>query len=343
MNELSLLAACEIIKKSGRALILGHVNPDGDCLGSAFALSEIIGMCGGHADVGCDGKVPERLGFMCGEVLSPDKVITNCYDTIISVDVASPGQLGDFAPLIPDVRLMIDHHGSGEAFADNLIDSSASAAGEIIYRIYAQLLQDNAIVPNTRVLRLIYAAIISDSGSFKFSNTTAYTHGIAAELTAAINRSSDGGLSTSDICRLMFGRFTVREMTAKMLAIQNMRFYEDGRLALVVLSSDVLDANGLDESDIGGVIETPRCIDGVLVALSIRQTGGKTYKISSRANADIDCASVCALFGGGGHTRAAGCTVTADSPEDAEKIAVDAFGKALREYLTTAHETAQRI
>ena len=238
---------------------------------------------------------------------------------------------------------MIDHHGTGEPFADNYIDSRTSAAGEIVYRIYKELLFRGKIPQSIRALRLIYAAIVSDCGSFKFSNTTPYTLSVAAELTAVINNSTDGGLDTSDISRLLFGHFTVREMTAKMIAIQNMRFFEDGRLGVVLFSSDILSENDLDENDIGNAVETPRCIDGVLVALAIRQTGERTYKISSRANGDIDCAAVCAQYGGGGHTRAAGCTVEASSPEEAISIAVGAFGKAVRDYIENTTEIEARI
>ena len=335
MNEMNLSAVCDIIANAGRTLVLGHVNPDADCLGSAFALAEIIRMCGGEASVACDGTVPDRLAFMCGEVLLPDKALSRSFDTVLSVDVASPSQLGALGELIPLVKLMIDHHSTGAPFADSLIDTKAAAAGEIVYRIYKELVFSGKIGTSTTVQRLLYAAISSDCGSFKFSNTTPHTHEIASELVAGINSSTDGGADTAEIARLLFGRFTVREMTAKMIAIQNLRFYEDGRLGVVVFSKETLDSNGLDENDIGNAVETPRCIDGVLVALSVRQTAERTYKISSRANAEIDCAAVCALYGGGGHTRAAGCTVTADTAADAEKLAVDAFGAAVRGYVAS--------
>ncbi len=343
MTERTVYEVCDLVEKAGRTLVLGHVNPDADCLGSAFALREMINSCGGRADVACDGQVPDRLSFMCDAVLTPDGADADGYDTIISVDVASPLQLGKFEALIPQIKVMIDHHASGTPFADNLIKTDASAAGEIVYRIYKELVFRGSIRRNVRVMRLLYAAIVSDCGSFKYSNTTPYTHGIAAELVANINTANDGGLDTDAICHLLFGRFTVREMTAKMIAIKNMRLYEDGRLGVVVFSGETLTENGLTESDVGNAVETPRCIDGVLVALALRQTDERTYKVSSRANAEIDCAAVCARYGGGGHVRAAGCTIEADSPEDAEKIAVGAFGEAVEEYLRNTTVSEQRI
>lgn len=343
MTALSLYDASTIVSEAGKTLVLGHVSPDGDCLGSAFALGEIIRMCGGSADLACDGTVPGRLSFIGDGVLSPSDVSADGYDTIISVDVASPSQLGSLSALIPNIRLMIDHHSAGEPFADNLIISTASAAGEIIYLIYKELVSRGIVCANRRVERLVYTAIVSDTGSFKYSNTTAETHSIAAELVGGISAADDGGLDTSDISRLLFGRFTVREMRAKMLAIQNMRLLEDGRLGIVVFTKNMLAENSLDEGDIGNAVETPRCIDGVYVALSIRESGDGQYKVSSRANADIDVSAVCAKFGGGGHVRAAGCTIAAQSAEEAETIALSAFGEAVCEYIKTSPQTKARI
>lgn len=343
MTPLSLYEASSLVADAGRTLILGHVSPDGDCLGSAFALGEIIRMCGGSADVACDGTVPARLSFIGDGVLPPSAVSADGYDTVISVDVASPSQLGLFGALIPKIKLMIDHHSAGDAFADNLIIPTASAAGEIIYAIYKELLLRGTITRSVRFERLVYAAIVSDTGSFKYSNTTSLTHSIAAELVGGISAADDGGLDTPDISRLLFGRFTVREMRAKMLAIQNMRLHEDGRLGVVVFTKKMLAENSLDDGDIGNAVETPRCIDGVYVALSIRESGDGLYKVSSRANVGIDVSAVCAKFGGGGHVRAAGCTIAASSADEAQKMALGAFGEAVREYAETVPETKARI
>ena len=338
MNDLTLYEVGNLMPRGGRTLVLGHVNPDGDCLGSACALREMLVMLGGDADVACDGTVPGRLAFICSDTLAFEDVRIDEYDHVISVDVASPVQLGRFAEYIPKIGFMIDHHGVGEPFADSLVVPTAAAAGEIVYDIYRELMLRGEVRRDVRVLRFIYAAIAADTGSFKFSNTTPHTLSSAAELCAGINNASDGGLDTADLCRLLFGRFTEREMKAKMIAIRNMRFSEDGRLGIVLFTRETLDENGLGEGDIGNAVDTPRCIDGVLVALSIRQTGDREYKISSRANADVDCAAVCARFGGGGHMRAAGCSVEADTPDEAYAIAEKAFGEAVREY-AASHPT----
>jgi len=317
------------------ALIICHVNPDGDTVGSAHALRLLIMACGGKADVTCSNDIPKRLRFLCeGEGVETTSETPVIYDRIIAVDVASPMQLGDKDEYLAHIDYMIDHHGTGDPFAPYYIDPTASAAGEIIYALYKELKRQGVIGNVPEAARRIYAAIVSDTGSFKFSNTTPETHHIAAELVWEINNANDGGLDTSDVCRSLFGQRTLKELTAQMLSIQNLRFYENGRLGAVLFTQQMLADSGLTEEEIGNIVETPRGVEGVLVGISLRQTAAnpKAYKVSSRSNAEIDVAAVCASFGGGGHVRAAGCTIIAETPEEALGIATEAFGTAVREY-----------
>ena len=323
----------------GKTLILTHVNPDGDCIGSAFALGDLIRASGGEARVVCPTPLPKRLRFLAGNDEEADRTVlgegeADGYAAILSVDVASPVQLGDFAPLIPRVRFMIDHHGLGTPFAPHLIDPKAAAAGEIVSRLYALLRARGAVPALPDAARRLYAAVASDTGSFRFANTTEETHRIAGALLAEINADAadTGRPDTAEICRSLFGRHTLRELRAEMHAIEGLRFFEDGRLAAVLFTQQMLADWGLTEEDISNAVETPRAVEGVLVGLSLRQQSDdpRAYKVSSRANADVDCAAVCAKFGGGGHVRAAGCTIAADTPEEALSVAAAAFGEAIR-------------
>ena len=332
---ITLENAADAIEKGGKFLILGHVNPDGDCVGSAYALAELIRACGGEADVAVPGEMPKRLKFLCSsDPASLAEGEEDGYDTILSIDVASPMQLGDNGWLIPKIAFMLDHHGMGEAFAPNYVDPTASAAGEIVYSLYRILRERGKVGVLPEVSRRIYAAIVSDTGSFKFSNTTPGTHIIASELVDEINNADDGGMDTAEVCRSLFGQRTLKELTAQMLAIQNLRFYEDGKLGAVIFTQQMLADAGLTEEEIGNVVDTPRGVEGVLVGISLRQLAADpmSYKVSSRANAEIDCAAVCANFGGGGHVRAAGCTITAETPEEALAMMAEAFGEAVRNY-----------
>lgn len=339
---ISVEEICDILEDCPRMLILTHVNPDGDCIGSAFALKHMVEAVGGTARCVCPSELPRRLQFlMTGqddmhlamEGMSLSEALDE-YDVICSVDVASPMQLGELSCLSEQVDFMIDHHGVGTRFAPYLLDETASATGEILYDVYATLAARQVFESLPDAARRIYAAMVSDTGSFKFSNTTPKTHLIAADLVNIINTANDGGMDTADVCRSLFGQRTLKELTAQMLAIQNLHFYEDGALGVVTFTQQMLADAGLTEEEIGNVVDTPRGVEGVLVGLSIRQTAAdpRAYKVSSRANVECDVSAVCASFGGGGHVRAAGCTIEADSMEDAENMVVGAFCEAVRTY-----------
>ena len=339
---ISVEEICDILEDCPRMLILTHVNPDGDCIGSAFALKLMVEAVGGTARCVCPSELPRRLQFLmtgqddmhlATEGMSLSEALDE-YDVICSVDVASPMQLGELSCLSEQVDFMIDHHGVGTRFAPYLLDETASATGEILYDVYATLAARQVFESLPDAARRIYAAMVSDTGSFKFSNTTPKTHLIAADLVNIINTANDGGMDTADVCRSLFGQRTLKELTAQMLAIQNLHFYEDGSLGVVTFTQQMLADAGLTEEEIGNVVDTPRGVEGVLVGLSIRQTAAdpRAYKVSSRANVECDVSAVCASFGGGGHVRAAGCTIEADSMEDAENMVVGAFCEAVRTY-----------
>ena len=195
--EISLTEICDILETAENVLILTHVNPDGDTIGSAYALH-------------CPSPIPHRLAFlMHGDgdpAWSADETdsAADTYDVICSVDVASPMQLGELGCLLSVVDFMIDHHGTGEPFAPHWIDEHASACGEMLYDIYCELSSRGHFEVHPEAARRIYAAIVSDTGSFKFSNTTTKTHLIAAGMAVWTRRRSVGpclGSGPSGKCR----------------------------------------------------------------------------------------------------------------------------------------------
>lgn len=346
MTDITISGICSALSQPPKnALIIGHNNPDGDCVGSACALREIIRAMGGGANVTFSGDFPDRLRFMCSDDLAPEECVVTPFDLIIAVDVASPGQTGKNKGLIDRIDIMIDHHRAGEAFAPAFIDPEASAAGEIVSRIYKELVACGKLSEDPRIARFLYAAISSDTGSFMFSNTTRDTLLTVADLSESINTADDGGLDTSDIARLLFSSFTEKEMRAKLMSMKNTALYEDGLIGVVTFTMDDLDDYGLSSNDTGNSVDIPRSIAGVLIALSIRQLDDCQYKfrLSSRTCVDIDCAAVCQKYGGGGHSRAAGCTIEADDIDEATQIAVEEFSVALHEYLKNNPITEPRI
>ncbi len=322
-----------LLRREDDVLILTHVSPDGDCIGAAYALRVLFMSRGRTARVALNGPMPHRLAFLAdGDDPAPlTDEESRSFGCVVAIDTASPQQLGGFRSLIPRIDLMIDHHATGQPYAPCYNDPSASSSGEIVYSLYRRLRETGDVPALPDVARRCYAAVLSDTGSFRYSNTTPETHRVAAEMLAEIYSAGDGGLEPDEIGRALFDLSTVRELTAKKLAVENLRLSEGGRLAVTFFTRKMIEEAGLSEEDISGTVEVPRSVEGVVVSLFIRQTEDlRKYRVSSRANGPVDCASVCAAFGGGGHPRAAGCTIEADSPEKALKRMEDAFGAAVR-------------
>lgn len=332
-RELSLEETVAKITRA-RALIVCHRNPDADTVCSALALAEIIRMTGGRARVVCADYIPARLRFMAKDFqlrLSPGE---EDGKLVIAVDVASPAQLGTLVSLKEKTALIIDHHASCERFADYFADVRASSAGEIIARIYEWMKNAGTVGQSPRVCRYLYAAIASDTGSFKYSNTSGRTLITAAGLVDEINRSAAPGklaldsMDTSDIARLLFDTKTQAELAGEALAAKNMVLRCDGRLALTVISKEDLAKAQITENDISSAVDVVRSVAGVLVGISLKETVAGEYRISARSNCSFNVAAVCERFGGGGHIRAAGGKVSAATPDEALTIVGEAFAEA---------------
>lgn len=293
--------------------ILFHVNPDADAIGSAFALAAFLKAQGSNCYCLCASEVPERLQFLVNgmqkSVLPASLPAEFENARFITVDTASPAQLGTLYGLYGDrISLMIDHHGKGTAYADNLIVPDAAACGEIVFDLIAATGKEAPEVCAT----LLYAAISGDTGGFRYSNTTKETHLRVAALV-------ESGVDVAEISRKLFEIKSMQVLRAEQLALERLRLYENGRIAIAAISHDDKQFNKLEDEHLSTVVDIARSVAGVDIAVAIRQPGEDgIFRVSMRANADIDVSEICAAFGGGGHKRAAGATVSAAGIADAE-------------------------
>lgn len=338
--ELDANDVCKLLEtyaaEEKKLLLLCHVNPDGDTVGSAFALKKIYSLLGGTAYCACTSDVPEYLQFL---LLDQDSILytpdmEKDFDYIWTIDVASPAQLGRLTALAEQTALSIDHHGSCTLFSPHYLEPNASATGELIYAIYANFLQQGKFSENAAVCRLIYATISADTGSFQYSNTTPQTMQIAAALLETIQKDPEGPDAAS-IAHRLHGCRTMGELKAQKLVIERLQLACRDKLAYVCIPASLPEDNGLSDFDFGGMVDIPRSVSGVLVGLAIKEskTEEGTYKVSARSNCDIDVAAVMSKFGGGGHTRAAGATILADSCSDAAEKVVWPFILEIQNYL----------
>ncbi|MBQ7909735.1 MAG: DHH family phosphoesterase [Clostridia bacterium] len=293
-------------------LILFHRHPDGDAIGAGFGLKLILEAMGCTALCVCEDEIPERLRFltegMQDSVLKENLPADFVPTQIISVDTASPAQAG---VLYPDYEgkfdLMIDHHAKGEMYADGYIDGSASSAGELIYRLSRELMRMGRLtaIPEG-VDRLLYAAVSSDTGCFRYSNASPETHRAAAALLEA-------GFDSADLNHRLFGVKSYKLLQAEKVGFDRLKLYADGRLGIVDMPYAVMEQYGFTDEHLGTLVDVARGLQGVQVAVAIRQPKAEgVYRVSMRSSCEVDVAAVCAEFGGGGHIKAAGCTVSCE-------------------------------
>lgn len=327
-RSLNLQEVCQRLCENKKTLIVYHVRSDADAIGSAFALRELLRVMDIPAICACGDEVPERLRFLTdgvqGSVLLEEELGLD-QERVISVDSASPQQLGDlFGRLHRYVDLMIDHHGSGTVYADYYIDPQASATGEILYEIAKELVRMGKIsrIP-LRVINSIYAAICSDTGCFRFANATPHTFRCVAELL-------ESGAEQTEINRRLFESKTFKQVKAEGEAASRMVLHDGGKIASVTFPYSSKFALSLTDENLETIIDIPRSVAGVEVAYSVRQPEDQPFfRVSMRSASDFDVSAVCAQFGGGGHRRAAGCSLEAANVREAEEIVLRAIRQAM--------------
>jgi len=288
--------------------ILTHRRPDGDTLGSAAALCRILRQAGKNAHVLANPEMTERFAFLL-EGLTKEEA--GEQDTIVCVDVAAPNMLQrNAAGLENRCALRIDHHSTATSFTPNeLVDPGAGACGEIIYDILMELWLEL----EKAAAEALYVAVSTDTGCFRFANTTDHTFLVAAACAAA----------GADIYRLnqhLFETNTLSKLRMRSWIVENLRLFADGKMAIVAIPRAVEDLLGVTEDDMDNISSFPRTVAGVEMAATLRQTKDGQTKISLRAVPGMDAAAVCAKFGGGGHTGAAGATSPLSLEEAAKAV-----------------------
>lgn len=298
-----------------RYLLLCHANPDGDTLGSAMGLRNLLRAMGKTAHVICASPIPYRLSFITGERRSvlleqiPDGFL---WDKIISVDVASPSLLGSYRVPFGEeghIDLAIDHHGTHVPFAKALcLDGTLSACAELVYDIGHEIFgwNDTDRIMPADVAVPLYAGLNTDSGSFKYGAVTPRTHHRAAAMLASMQAA---GIEHARIAERLYGSRTIPQVMAAKAAYENLRFFCGNRVSLVTFTCETMEKYKLRDEDIDDVVNLIRGIQGVRVAVHIKPRGENLYKLSLRCEQGFNVARIAGLFGGGGHPCAAGCTI----------------------------------
>lgn len=329
LKKLSFSEVCDRLAEKKNTVILFHVRPDGDAVGSALAMKLLLEAMGSRAWCLCANEIPQRLAFLSEGIQTsavsgslPADFLT---ERIISVDTASSTQLGDMYEQFGDsIDFMIDHHAKGEPYADYYIASDAAAAGEIVFDISREMLSRGVIkaIPE-KMDFCLYAAISSDTGCFKYSNVTPKTHICSAELLKS-------GIDTAQINRLLFDSKSMEVLAVEKAGFDTLKMFHNGKIAVVFFTYHMKQKLGVLDEHLETLIDVARSVEGVDVAVAIRQPGPeKTFRVSTRSSNAVDVSAVCAYFGGGGHIRAAGCTIVADCIEHVADLVITEIEKQL--------------
>jgi phosphoesterase RecJ-like protein len=329
IKKLSFSEVCDRLSEIKNTVILFHVRPDGDAVGSALSMKLLLEAMGSRSWCMCANEIPQRLAFLSEGIqgTSLPESLPDDFEVqrVISVDTASAAQLGDLQAIYGDkIDFMIDHHAKGEPYADYFVSSTSAAAGEIVFDISREMLKRGLLkeIPE-KMDFCLYAAISSDTGCFKYSNVTPKTHICSVELLKS-------GIDTAQINRLLFDSKSMEVLAVEKAGFDTLKMFHNGKIAVVFFTFQMKEKLGVLDEHLETLIDVARSVEGVDVAVAVRQPGPeKTFRVSTRSSSSVDVSAVCAAFGGGGHIRAAGCTITADSIEHVANLVVTEIEKQL--------------
>jgi len=311
-----------LIKASDKIAILPHLAADGDALGSALALALAVHSLGKETLIVLEEEPPSTFDFLpwsgLYEVYSG--YIARNFKTAIAVDCGDIERLGRRKEIFEKAgeTVNIDHHNTNTSFASyNYVDAKSSATAEIIYRLLMML----NVEPDSKIALSLYVAITTDTGGFRYSNTTADTHMIAAKLI-------ETGIDIADVGKRVFDTTSYEKVKLTGEAIRSIELHEGGKVAVITLVSSKFIETGAKDEDTEGIINIARNIKGVEVAAMLRELNTGEIKVNLRSNAYFDVSQIAFLNSGGGHKRAAGYTVK-DTLENAKNKLLEDIRKAL--------------
>jgi phosphoesterase RecJ-like protein len=300
----------DLIESKHRFMITAHVRPDGDSLGSSLALYWILRALGKEPVVVMRDKAPRQYGWLpgAGDILVMPEV-TEMFDGAFVIecsDIDRPGLVG----LERQHVVNIDHHSTTALFGNiNWIDATASAVGEMVYNLCKAL----GVSPTFEIAVCVYTALLTDTGSFQFSNTTDRTFKIASEL---VRR----GVEPAKVSQALFYSYPYAKIKLLGLALSTLERDPSGQLAWIRVSLDDTERAEANDEDSDGIVNYALSIGEVEAVAFFKEVSPEVYRVSLRSKGKINVARVAEKFGGGGHKNASGCTVAGDFDDIREEV-----------------------
>ncbi len=315
--KINVEKCAQILGEQDNILILTHAHPDGDTVGSGFALSLALKKLGKKARVICADEFLEKY----------TRLIDNCLEMpefeeqfVVAVDVATENLLGSLADKYAGkIDMCIDHHGTNTGYAKYLLlNADAAAACEIVLKVIKTM----GVKIDKPIANALFIGITTDTGCFRYASTTSNTYRAAAELV-------DLGADNGTINRIMFETKTKTYAALERLALEGMEFYGNDRICVITISQDMYAKTGSSELETDAIAPLTRQTEGVEIGLTIREKPDGTCKCSVRTLDSVNAAEFAAAFGGGGHKQAAACRFDC-SVAEAKKLLVAKANEMLK-------------
>lgn len=317
----SIKEAIKLIEKSGEIYICSHVKPDGDNIGSLLALAMAMKKLNKNVKVLKVDEIPSDYMFLPNVDIIREYELKEKIELFIALDSGDIERLGlgkKFA-LNAENIINIDHHVTNTKFGNiNIVSPSSAATGELVYELIKQM----SVKIDMDIATCLYTAISTDTGSFMYSNTSHLTHLIVAELLKT-------GIDVGEININLYQKRTMERTKLFIDALNNLEIYLDGRIGLIAVTDEMLKSNNAKTEDSEGIVSFIRDIDTVEVACLLKEISKNEIKVSLRSKKEIDVSKISNKFNGGGHIRAAGCTLYTEL-DDAKKLILDEIEMAFR-------------
>lgn len=316
MSSLSidLAAAARMLQEADRILFFLHVNPDGDSIGSTLGMVRAMRQAGKTAvAVGVD-PVPRIYQFLPGAdaLFTPWDQVGGDWDLACFLDCGDMARIGAALPLVGKARknLNVDHHATNTAYGQyNYLDFSAAAVGELAYR----LLRELNLPIDQEIATCLYTSIVADTGGFRYDSTGPETHRIAADLIQL-------GVKPYEIACEIWENETPERLRLMAKALSTLQIDPGGKVAWIQITRAMFAESGATDEDAEGLVNYARAVSGVEVGVMFKETPEGKIRVGLRSRRTVDVGQVAVQFGGGGHARAAGCSLDCPIAEAMEQV-----------------------
>lgn len=309
-------AIIELFRDKKSFCLVSHVLPDGDSIGSLLALGEALQSMGKNVKIYSPGGVPRKYAFLKGsEQIAAEKMVVDKETVVVVLDSSDLERISLFRDdIVPaEILVNIDHHLTNQHYGHlNLVDPGAAATGEIIFNILLEM--ETGLTHS--IAEALYVAIATDTGSFKFDNTTANTHRVVAALL-------EYSISPGTLSQRVFDEHPLSFYLLLKDALATLELHGDGKIAVITLSREMLERHGSLTEDTEGMINYTRNIEGVEVGILFYVESDEEVKVGFRSR-NIDISELAEKLNGGGHARAAGCRIHGRYEQVKEKVIAEA-------------------